>query len=365
MHILALIEEPDHVCYRHRWHSYRPALAERGWHLEPLVLAHGIGPFLKQLQQINKADVVILQRRLLPWWKLKLLRRAARVLVFDIDDAVFLRDSNANKPAESARRQRRFAATVRSADAVAAGNEFLCQQASQYTDKTRVHYIPTCIQSSSYSAAPHVRRDNDVRLVWIGSRSTMPSLHCARAGLEAAARHLPGLQLKVICDAVPELGSIKVEPCRWSSATEAIELSDADIGICWLPDHPWSLGKCGFKTIQFKAAGLPVVANPFGIHRRLVQHGETGFLATTAHEWADAIQQLAHSPSRRVQMGTAARALIAEHFSIDRWAPSLMALIEQLAATDSPGQTTACSASIPPANRNAAMSGLASSASSE
>ena len=43
------------------------------------------------------------------------------------------------------------------------------------------------------------------------------------------------------------------------------------------------------------AAGLPVVANPVGVQKQMIRHGETGFLVETAEEWAQAIQWLGAS----------------------------------------------------------------------
>ena len=45
-----------------------------------------------------------------------------------------------------------------------------------------------------------------------------------------------------------------------------------------LPDSPWERGKCGFKLIQYMAAGLPVVASPVGVNDRIVSPG-VGYLA--------------------------------------------------------------------------------------
>jgi glycosyltransferase involved in cell wall biosynthesis len=172
-----------------------------------------------------------------------------------------------------------------------------------------------------------------VKLVWIGSRSTASSLLDSRPGLELAAASLPGLGLRLVCDRFPDLGAaITVEHRPWSEATEAEELAEADVGISWLPDHPWSRGKCGLKVLQYMAAGLPVVANPVGMHTRLIDHGRTGFLAETPDQWAAAIGRLAASPELRAEMGLAARQFVAEHYSVARWADFLPRLLEQLTA---------------------------------
>jgi glycosyltransferase involved in cell wall biosynthesis len=149
--------------------------------------------------------------------------------------------------------------------------------------------------------------------------------------LLAAVGRMPGLRLKVICDRFPVLPGIEVIQNKWSSDTEAQELADTDIGISWLPDHPWSLGKCGLKVLQYMAAGLPVVANPVGIHEKLIRHGQTGFLATSPEAWAEAIQRLADSPKLRRQMGQAARQAVREHYHLEDWSEQWISLLNRLA----------------------------------
>jgi hypothetical protein len=267
----------------------------------------------------------------LPQWQLWLLRRVAKVLIYDFDDAVFLRDSNAGRRTTSTWRMSRFEATVRAADVVLAGNPFLARQALAWTAADRVHCIPTCIEPELYPAALHHRRGPGVRLAWIGSHSTVSSLEMAHPGLLAAAGRVPGLRLKVICDRFPALPGIDVIRREWSSDSEARELADADIGISWLPDHPWSLGKCGLKVLQYMAAGLPVVANPVGIHENLIRHGQTGFLATSPEAWAEAIQRLASSPELRTQMGHAARQAVRDQYHLEDWSEQWIALLDRLA----------------------------------
>ncbi len=332
MQLLALVEGPDHVCYRYRLGAFAGTLAENDWILTSLPLAQSLAGFLRQLKQAADADAVVLQRRLLPWWQLHLLRRSAKTLLYDFDDAVFLRDSNARKPAASARRARRFRATIRAADAVTAGNAFLVRQAAEVVSPQRLHFFPACVQPGLYPAARHDRRAGEAKLVWIGSRSTMSSLDLARPGLAAAAARLPEMELRVICDAFPALPGLRVSPRLWSSESEARELADADVGISWLPDHPWSLGKCGLKVLQYMAVGLPVVANPVGVHREMVLHGETGLLAATSDQWADAVCRLAADPALRRRMGEAGRRLVERQYNATLMAGRFAALLDTLVA---------------------------------
>jgi glycosyltransferase involved in cell wall biosynthesis len=330
MKVLALTEAPNHVCYRYRIEAFAGALADRGWTLESLPLLPGTFQRNGQLPAAASADVVILQRKLLPLWQVRLLRKYARFLIYDFDDALFHRDSYSRKGPLSWARLAHFWATIYAADAVIAGNDYLREQASAYIDPSRVHLVPTCVDSRLYPIARHHRLEASVKLVWIGQHSTLSCLKLAQPLLAAAAARLPGLELRVICNRFPQLEGISVVPRQWSAASEAFELADADIGISWLPDDPWSLGKCGLKVLQYMAAGLPVVANPVGMNREMVIHGETGYLASTPDEWATAVARLSRDIELRQRLGEAGRDLVRRRFSVEHWAPRFAGLVDRL-----------------------------------
>jgi glycosyltransferase involved in cell wall biosynthesis len=319
MTVLALIEHLGHACYRYRIAPFAQTLAERGLELEPSPIERGPLARAKQLWAAGRFDGVILQRRLLPYWQLALLRRRARRLIFDFDDAIDGRDSYTQKGPRSWQRLLHFWATLQAADAVIAGNPYLEQRACCFVSRERVALVPTCVEPERYRPARHERRGGAARLVWIGQRSTMQSLDLLRPHLAAAARRLPGLELRIISDAAPELPGVKVIFRPWSSQTEAEELAQGDIGITFLPDDAWSQGKCGLRVLQFMAAGLPVVANPVAMNRQMVIPGDTGLLADTPEQWAAAIAQLAADPPRRSRMGAAGRRQVEQGYSVQGW----------------------------------------------
>jgi glycosyltransferase involved in cell wall biosynthesis len=78
------------------------------------------------------------------------------------------------------------------------------------------------------------------------------------------------------------------------------------------------MGKCGFKILQYMAAGLPVIASPVGANAELVREGITGFLPKSPDDWPAAIAALAKDPALRARMGTAARELAATHYTLER-----------------------------------------------
>ena len=328
--LIALVERLDHVCCRYRLEAYRPYWERAGYGLEIRKIPENVLGWLRLGAVLGRADAVILQRKLLRPWQLLLLQRTSRFLIFDFDDAVFLRDSYAPKGIYSGRRRRRFVAMVGAADAIVAGNAFLADEAVRQAGVRLVRVIPTCLAPERYSPADHQRCSSDVRLVWIGSSSTLRGLERARGLLEEVGRGCPGLSLQVVCDRFLELANLKVIPRRWGEWDEAAALADADIGISWIPDDSWSRGKCGLKLLQYMAAGLPVVANSVGVQAEIIRHGETGILADTADQWVQAIAQLVRDPRLRRRMGLAGRRRVEGEFHVAAGAAHWIELLGEL-----------------------------------
>ena len=342
--LVALVEAPGHVCYRYRIQPFEAAFASRGIGVEAWPIARGPIRRFRQFCQLRHADGVLLQRKLLAPWEIVWLRKNSRTLIYDIDDAVFQRDSFHPKGPDSPYRRLRFRLTVKAADLVLAGNAYLAHCALTATQSLpdpegdpafrqksepcgKVVVIPTCVDPTSYPLRNARENQGPFRLVWIGSGATLPSLEQAAAHLQAARRKVPGIILRVVCDRLPGISGVPMELWRWSPETEVEALTSADIGIAWMPDDTWSLGKCGLKVLQYMAAGLPVVANPVGVHREIILDGCTGILASTPEEWAEALFRLAFSPELRQRLGLAGRTRLEQHYSPQVWAPRLVQLI--------------------------------------
>jgi glycosyltransferase involved in cell wall biosynthesis len=320
--LVALVESPDHVCCRYRIAAFRPHLEAAGNQLDLRPWPKRWWSRLRLGHALRDADVVILQRKLLPIWLLYLLRCAAPRLVFDFDDAVFLRDSYSPKGLHSASRLHRFMATVETADAVVAGNPYLADEASRWVAAPgRVQVVPTCVEPSRYTPARH--EGAGIEMVWVGSSSTLRGLEAVRPLLEEIGRGVPEARLKLVSDRFLRLNHLPIVECDWSQSHEAADIAAADVGVSWVPDDLWSRGKCGLKVLQYMAAGLPVVANPVGVQADLVRHGETGFLARTSAEWIEALRCLSVDPELRLRLGAAGRRRVAAEFSVEagaaRW----------------------------------------------
>jgi glycosyltransferase involved in cell wall biosynthesis len=333
MRIIALVKNRDSACCRYRLAAFRPYLEAAGHVLE---LRPWPSSFLSRMRfgrDLDGADVLILQRKMPPPWQLALFRELAGRLVFDVDDAIFLHDSFDPRGSFSARRARRFREVVQTADVVIVGNTYLREQASLWVDPRRVEIIPTCVDATLYRPAAHHDAARDADLVWIGSSSTLRGLRQIRPMLEALGDMVPGLRFKIICDDSLQLTNMDVVSCPWSAKTEAAELAKAAIGLSWLPDDPWSRGKCGLKTLQYMAAGLPVIANPVGIHLELIHPAETGFLVQTAEELAIVVRRLLADVDLRRRLGQQGQVLVRRKFDVPLGATQWLELLGKLQST--------------------------------
>jgi glycosyltransferase involved in cell wall biosynthesis len=330
MDVVGLVPARDHVSTRYRVTQFAEHLRAVGLNLRLEPLAQGTVARCRQLARPRRDSIVLLQRKLLPLWQLTLLRQSAPLLVYDFDDAVYLRDSYHPRGPYSLTRTLRFRATVQLADCVIAGNDYLADAAMQVTTPKKLHVIPTCVNAALYHPAEHSdHRPN--RLVWIGSRSTLQSLETARPLLEGIGQAIPSTILRVICSKFPRFRHLCVEPADWSSETEQGDLRDCDIGISWVPDDRWSRGKCGLKILQYMAAGLPVIASPVGVHNSILGRG-VGLLARTSEEWIAGIRQLVEDVRLRAELGREGRSQIEKRYHVDAWGPVLAERLAEVAS---------------------------------
>lgn len=329
MKLVALVPSGSHVCIRYRLTAFQNHLQAAGYELILKVLPRTPLGRMQMYRTLGDADAVIIQRNLLSWPELKILRYYAKKLLFDYDDAIWMRDSYNYRGFYSPKQLHRFRGLVRAADAVIAGNEYLAEEAQKHTRRAHVAIIPTCVEPDLYPLATH-RPTSAVKLVWIGSQSTLQGLEIFQSCLELIGRSVPGIRLKLICDRFLTFQNLPVDPVVWSAETEGREIANADIGISWVPDDPWSRGKCGLKILQYQAAGLPVVTNPVGVHTNMVHNHKNGYLAVTPEQWVTAIQRLATDAPLRQSFGAAGRQQVVTDYSVATGGRLWVELLNQL-----------------------------------
>lgn len=250
----------------------------------------------------------------------RLVRWAAKRMLYDIDDLVFLGHSSAaNRWIEVLKGRRKMLYLMGAAEHVIVCTPHLDDFVRQYNRRTTD--ISSTIDTERYRPSNPYSNEGDLTLGWSGSHSTAPYLHLLDDVLRELSEEV-GVRLRVIGDPAFDIEGVEVEAMAWSEPTEVGDLSAIDIGLYPLPDEEWVLGKSGLKALQYMALGIPVVATDIGAARRIIEHGTNGFLVGTDEEWVRTIRRLAEDPELRRRVGEAGRRTVEERFSVRGTAPA-------------------------------------------
>ncbi|HUF38973.1 MAG TPA: glycosyltransferase family 4 protein [Anaerolineales bacterium] len=280
------------------------------------------------LRLASRYDLLWVEKEFLPWLPAFAPALLKTPYAVDFDDAHFHRYDRHRSSLVRLLLGKKVDAVMRRAAVVVAGNEYLADRARR-AGAGEVVIIPTVVDTLRY---PPAAGDGDLaafRIGWIGAPVTAGYLRSIEPALRRVLRD--GASLTVIGAESPFGADFPVDARPWTEKTEAAELGRLDAGIMPLPDEPFERGKCGYKLIQYMAAGLPVVASPVGVNAQIVEPGINGFLAETDDEWVAALETLRRDPALRRRLGSAGRAKVHAEYDLEVTAPMLLAALESAA----------------------------------
>jgi len=281
-----------------------------------------------RLLQAERPDAIWLEKELLPWLPAgieQLLLPSGVPMVSDYDDAVFHRYNLHPLRVVRGLLGRKIDRVMARSALVLAGNPYLAGHA-RTVGAREVEIVPTVVDVHAYDTAPICDGKGSLRVGWIGTPGTWKQYMLPMRSMltDLAARN--GAVLRTV-GAGNQAEGQGIESLSWSEESESRMIQGMDIGLMPLDDTPWSRGKCGYKIIQYMACGLPVVASPVGVNAEIVEHGVTGFLATSETEWREALTTLLRDRELRRRMGAAGRRKIEAQYSLQVWGPRVAALL--------------------------------------
>lgn len=269
--------------------------------------------------RLKKYDFIFLQREFAPlgppvfeWIVSKILRKK---IIYDFDDAIWIPNtSSSNKLAGWAKCHWKVRYICRWSYKVVGGNEFLCNYARRYNNQ--VVLIPTCVDTETGHGKMKLSYFNEKPVVgWTGSHSTLKYIDYILPVIKKLQEQYD-FCFSVIADKDPLLPLRNYRFIKWQAQTENEDLLQLDIGVMPLTSDEWSEGKCGFKLIQYFATGIPAIASPVGVNKKIVEEGVNGFLCADKTEWEMTLVRLLIDASLRERMGKAGRKMVEERYSV-------------------------------------------------
>lgn len=277
-------------------------------------------------------DAVVFEKELLPYLPYgleRLLQAYQPNLVVMYDDATY--NFYANHPHPIVRRlcTGKVEKILCVCKHVVVWNDNLLAYAQQFNPNVSVVYGG--VNLNNYSPKTDVKSAPPVVIGWIGTPSSFPYIRTLEGVFQRLAQRY-SVELCVVSSEEYKTTSIPLHNKCWRLEEEPDDLRAFDIGIMPLPDDEWTRGKSGGKALFYMATGLPVVASPVGRTAQLVQHGITGFWASTEDEWVQALATVIEHPELRTQMGLAGRQVVEENHSEEKTAAQLIAILEGVTA---------------------------------
>lgn len=299
---------------RVRVNSLIPELEKRGFSTKTVRFPKNFRDKWSLLRLCAQFDVVYIQKRTPPLLYARLLRGAAKQLVYDFDDAVYFKP---NSPDESKnrRRYRLFKNIAQKADMVIAGNSVLAEEARQHNANCRV--LPSAVETRNIPVKDYSVSNDKFVIGWVGNESNLVCLKpLVPAFQRLADRH--AIQVRIISSKAVEIPGVDIRLTRWNEKTQEAEIACFDVGIMPLYDYPNSRGKCAYKALQYMAAGVPAVVSDVGVNREVVEHGVCGYVVRDLDHFDDYLERLIMDRNLIARMGVAAKARVDAQFSIER-----------------------------------------------
>jgi glycosyltransferase involved in cell wall biosynthesis len=274
--------------------------------------------------------VVFVQRELFPvgpplleW----ILHKTGKKIIYDFDDAVFLRPPYITSGFMSwLHYYGKAEKIIRWSSTVIAGNGYLAAYARRYNGDVRI--IPT-VPGPQNQLPP---RDCGDRLVvgWSGTAGNLVHLRSVSDALALLKERFANLEIQVISDgrfSDPRFETINRE---WRMDSEQELIRRFTVGIAPLLDVPYSRGKCGFKILSYMKAGVPVVCSSAGVHAEIIRDGENGYLCSDIGEWVEKTSRLLMDEDLRERFRTEGYRTLEKDYSFDRYSGEIEAAIVNL-----------------------------------
>ncbi|MEU3281575.1 glycosyltransferase [Streptomyces antibioticus] len=245
------------------------------------------------------------------------LHAEGKRLVLDLDDDYFHIDPSNTRAVEvwDKTMLRRLADNLALADVVTCCSEPLAVVLRDYAPEVRV--IPNGLPAQ-YLGKPrdYTAEGRPLYVGWAGTSSTVAELPGAVRALNRISQYPRpgGVMVRLVgIDAGQAMGlglkGRQIGALGWVERTEhylqAVE--EFDVWVAPYRDTAFNRAKFPTKWLESSMLGIPLIASDIEPYRRVIRHGENGFLVRYEHEWGRLLKRLVDDPELRQRVGMTAR----------------------------------------------------------
>jgi glycosyltransferase involved in cell wall biosynthesis len=313
MKVLFLYQDRNLPSSRIRVFDLLPEIRKEGILAAAEVYPRKLSEKFGLFRRLKGFDVIYLQKKLLSPFDAALLRRFAGRLVFDFDDAIYYRDdSDASLISRS--RYLKFRNLACNSDLLVAGNRILAGYSRQFNRNVTI--VPSAVETRRVPLRDHDSRNETMVIGWIGGGGNLRHLATLSGVLTKLAQN-HRFRVNIVSEGDVEIPGVETRAIPWTLDGQAGEVARFDIGIMPLPRNKWTEGKCGYKALQYMAAGVPPVVSDVGVNGDIVTDGREGFVVSGDKGFYDALAALMTDENLRRRFGHNARRKVEKSFSVN------------------------------------------------
>ena len=268
-------------------------------------------------------------------------------LVFEFDDNLWDIDYRSAKAHEFFNQDGitdNLNANIRAADAVTVTTEALAELVRPHNPNVHVipNYLPEWLLEHE-----RPQKEDHVTIGWGGSNTHAMDLAEVGPQLRRYLERAPkGVELHVMGEPKPpprrrgvirphipwtEQYKLPEDRIRWTGWNASVpdywRAIDYDIMLAPLRPHLFNRSKSNLRVLEAAMLGIPAIATDYGPYAEFVDHGVTGLLAKTDHDWGRHLRALVEDQAMREEMGAAARKKAAAwtiEGNVDQWQKVLL-----------------------------------------
>ncbi|MFE4671414.1 glycosyltransferase family 4 protein [Streptomyces sp. NPDC056723] len=237
-------------------------------------------------------------------------------LVLDLDDDYFHLDPSnavAYRLWSDPKMRQGLIDNIALADVVTCCSEPLASVLRDYHDTVRV--VPNGLPAQ-HLGQPRDHNPEQLSVGWAGTASTVHELPEAVRALNRIAQYRPGGVAVKLVGIDPRtaigcglrgkgVGALGWVP-NFGQYLQAV--SGFDVWVAPYRDTAFNRAKYPTKFLESSIHGIPLIASDVEPYRRVIRHGENGFLVRREHEWGRYLKALVDDPELRQRIGMTARA---------------------------------------------------------